>query len=218
MKVIQLLRQLHASGDVIDWARGKDLDEFWDKCARGDWLLWFAAKFVNKQGASPKRKIVLTACACAEIALRPLIGDEIIEEELEAEEDLAFLKIPSLCVKTISITRAWAQRKAAIEDVIEAANCLNATRGLLIKDGYVEEADLGYLDAAESALAAAKSAYNDPKAAAEAAYYAGESAESLRFCVSSIDVHWECAQMVRRRLRKPNPFARRMPKLSPDHQ
>jgi hypothetical protein len=211
MEMIQLLRKLHASGDVIDWARGKDLDEFWDKCARGDWLLWFAAKFVNKQGGSPKRKIVLTACACAEIALRPIIGNEIIEEDLEAEEDLAFLKIPGLCVKTISTTRARAQRKAGIEDVIETANCLNATVRLLINDGYVEDADTGCLDAAESTLAAAQSAYKHPKAAAEAAYYAGESGESL-ICGSRIDVHWECAQLVRRRLRKPNPLARRSPK------
>jgi hypothetical protein len=73
---------------------------------------------------------------------------------LEAEEDLAFLKVPSLCVNEVSITRAWAQRKAAIEDVVEAANCLNAALGLLTNVGDEEEAD-GYLDAAESALAAA---------------------------------------------------------------
>ena len=208
--MLQLLRKLHAPGEVIDWARGKDLDEFWDKCARGDWLLWFAAKFVNKQGRSPKRRIVLTACACAEIALRPIIENEIIEEDLEAEEevaeDLVFLKIPSLCEKAISTTRAWAQEKAAIEDVIETANRLNATAHLLIKDGYMEEADVGYLEAAESALAAAESAYKHPKEAAGAAYYAGESAESL-ICGNRIDVYWECAQIVRRRLREPNPFA-----------
>lgn len=157
MKMTQLLRQLHASEDVIDWARGNDLDEFWDKCARGDWLLWFAAKLVNQQGGSPKTKIVLTACACAEIALRPIIGDEIIEQQLEAEEDPAFLKAPGLYEKTVSITRAWTQGKAAIEDVIEAANCLSATLVLLTKDGDEDEAD-GYLDVAESAFAAAQSA------------------------------------------------------------
>jgi hypothetical protein len=43
----------------------------------------------------------------------------------------------------------------------------------------MEEADAGYLEAAESASAAAESAYKHPKAAAGAAYYAGESAESL---------------------------------------
>jgi hypothetical protein len=71
---------------------------------------------------------------------------------------------------------------------------------------------------AESALAASQSAHKHPKAAEEAAYYAGESAASLGFGVRGIDTHWECAQMVRRRLRKPNPFVHRSPKLSADHE
>ena len=66
MKHIDKLKQMSACKDAIAWA-GKyhSLQECWEKCERGDWLLWFAGKI-----GIDRKILVLAACDCAERSLK----------------------------------------------------------------------------------------------------------------------------------------------------
>ena len=40
----ELLLKLKACGPAIDWAGDKTIEEIWETCHRGDWMLWLARK------------------------------------------------------------------------------------------------------------------------------------------------------------------------------
>ena len=55
--------------EAADWAQGKTIQEIWNTCERGDWLLWWAQK-----SGLESRKLTATKAACAEFA-RPYMKD-----------------------------------------------------------------------------------------------------------------------------------------------
>ena len=57
---IQFLRSISACDDAVDWVGEKSLQEAWETCPRGDWMLWLA----HKMGVE-KRVLVGTATECA---------------------------------------------------------------------------------------------------------------------------------------------------------
>lgn len=44
MKAKNLLIKIGACSEAVYWAGDKDIDEAWQTCHRGDWMLWFYAK------------------------------------------------------------------------------------------------------------------------------------------------------------------------------
>ena len=94
-----LLSDLGACNEAVQWAKGKSLAQVWRTCKRGDWLLWFCGKMVDKPGWPTRKQVVLAACACAETALK----------FVKSGEDR-----PRIAIET---ARKWARGRATIEEV-----------------------------------------------------------------------------------------------------
>jgi len=101
-----LLVKLAARKEILEWARGKPLDQAWEECERADWMLWLCERMIGNEGWPTRQQIVLVACDCAEIAL--------------GAWEKRYPKNPDLC-KALEVTRAWAKGKATLEEVRHAA-------------------------------------------------------------------------------------------------
>ena len=91
-----LLTKLNACKEAIDWVGNKTIEQAWNECQRGDWLLWLAAKL-----DIDRKILVYAACQCARTALqyvptgekRPLIAIETAERWCRGEATLDEVKI-----------------------------------------------------------------------------------------------------------------------------
>ena len=90
--------------EVRSEVEGKDLREMWDTCERGDWLLWFAAHMIGKDGWPTHQQLVLASCQCARLAIKHVKSGE------------------THLLKVIETTEAWAHGEVTPEQVIDAVN------------------------------------------------------------------------------------------------
>ena len=44
MKAKELLKKLNACTEAIEWVEDRTVEQAWQDCERGDWMLWFYAK------------------------------------------------------------------------------------------------------------------------------------------------------------------------------
>ena len=90
-KHIKYLKKLEACSEAVEWAEQyKSLQETWDNCKRGDWMLWLLGKQSGEPGTKSRKKLVLTCCKCARTALKYVPkGEEIPLKAIEAAEDYA---------------------------------------------------------------------------------------------------------------------------------
>lgn len=103
-------RMKHWTDELVKLIACKEAVEFgeeyrtfqaaWDKCDRGDWMLWFCGKRAGKPESTKRKKLVLAACGCARLALK-------------------YTKDPRV-LKCIEVAETWARGKATIEELIEA--------------------------------------------------------------------------------------------------
>lgn len=101
------LVKLNACEKAVVWAKDYDsLDKAWQKCQRGDWMLWLIGKTITND--ANKKLLVLVACECARLAL-PYVS-----------------KGESRSLKAIETTEAWARGEATIEEVRTAADAAHA--------------------------------------------------------------------------------------------
>jgi len=106
-----LLAEHHACREAVTWTKGKSFSEAWSSCTRPDWLLWLAGRMANEKGWWTRQQVVLAACACAESVLYIFEG--------RYPED----KRPR---KAIETARLWAEGKATLEEVKNAAASADA--------------------------------------------------------------------------------------------
>ncbi|MCK9621980.1 MAG: hypothetical protein M0R47_15780 [Methylobacter sp.] len=71
MKAKELLMKLGACIDAINWVGDRTIEDAWNECHRGDWMLWFYAK----QYPENKRELYLAKGHCAN-TVRHLMTDE----------------------------------------------------------------------------------------------------------------------------------------------
>jgi hypothetical protein len=158
-----LLRRLNACSEAREWYEGQDSQQAWLDCARGDWLLWIAARL-----DVDRTLIVLAACDCAELALR----------HVPAGEDR-----PRAAIDT---ARSWARGEATIEAVRAAAYAADAAADAAYAADAAADAAYAAADAAYAAHAAYVAAY----AAADAAHAARAAdaayAAELRRCAELV--------------------------------
>ena len=65
------LKKLKACHEAVEYANQFDtLQVVWDNCERGDWMLWLIGKGVKGPRSKSRKKLVLTACECARLALK----------------------------------------------------------------------------------------------------------------------------------------------------
>ncbi len=44
MKAKELLEKMNACNEAIKWVEDRTIEQAWQECERGDWMLWFYAK------------------------------------------------------------------------------------------------------------------------------------------------------------------------------
>ncbi len=138
------LIEMRACSDAVAFVRnGKfiDLQAAWDKCERGDWLLWFARKKSGEPESPERKRLVLAACECAREVL-PIFekrypGDKRVRECIETTEQWARGE------NGVTIADVRAKRDAAAD----AAYAADAADAAAAAAAAYAAADAGYANA-----------------------------------------------------------------------
>jgi hypothetical protein len=173
---------LGACPDAIRWARNyPTFDAAWSACERGDWLLWYACRVSGGPESESRRRVVLAACDCAELALptyeRRYPGDNRPRRAIET-------------------ARRWARGEAGItlSDVHAASDSAYAASDSAYAAAAYAAAYSAHA-ASDSAYAASDSTY------ASAAYAAAYSAHAAAYSAAAAarnEMLRTCADIVRR--------------------
>ena len=99
MKPQDLLKELCACGEAVEWFDSRNPYRAWRECKRGDWMIWLAERL-----NIDRNLIVTAACDCAELSLRFVTAGEAVPKE------------------AITVTRRWLAGKATMEEGHAAAN------------------------------------------------------------------------------------------------
>lgn len=105
-KITEILLKMDACGVSVSWAEREKFtsrQEAWDACKSPAWLFWY----LGKTGGASRKKIVLAACACSQLAL-------------------PFANSGPAARVAIRATEAWARGKGSIRAVKAAAAGANA--------------------------------------------------------------------------------------------
>lgn len=157
-ETMELLVDLGACEDAREWVDAQpDAEAAWAACERGDWMLWLAGRLSGPPGSESRRRLVLAACDCAELA-RPHVP--------AAWRDRIWPAVD----QALHVARSWARRVPGVtpEDVRRAGAAAYAAAAYAA--GLVDDAT--WL-AATAADAAAATAWVD------AAYVAGDAAAAI---------------------------------------
>ena len=183
---IKLLKKLRACSDAVKWAEQFNTpQEAWDKCERGDWMLWLAGKQVGSPRTKSRKKLVLTACACARLTL-PIWDkynkkDKRVRQAVIAAEKWAK-------GQGVSLQEVRLAADAAADAATDAADAAYAARAAARAAAYAA-ADAAYAAdaAADAAYAADVAAYAAAYAAADAAYAAScTRKKTLKKCANIV--------------------------------
>jgi hypothetical protein len=163
----KLLEDLKACDPAVAFASNySTLQDAWNACECGDWMLWFASRRNVK-----RETLVLAACECARLALPHTKDPRVLA-----------------CIET---TERWCRGEATILQVREARAYAYAYAAAYA--AYA--ADAADADAAAAADAAADAAYADAAAADAAAAYAAYAADAartktLKLCADIVRKHF----------------------------
>ena len=138
MNYVEYLKSIRACNEAILAAQGMTAQQSWDKCERGDWMLWLIGKLSGGPDCAKRKRLVLTTCKCARLGLIYIPDDE---------------KRP---LRAIEAAEQWARGENGItsDDVEIAANAANAAANA----AYAANAANAVYDA-NAANAAAYAAY-----------------------------------------------------------
>ena len=142
---IEDIEKLGACRKALEWAKDyPTLKEAWEKCERGDWMLWLVGKYLGSPRSERRKILVLATCECARLALpHATKGD-------------------TRPLQAIEMTERWASgEQVSIEDIMRVADAAYAA-------AYAAHAS-DATDAAYAAYAATNAAYA-ARAAAHASY------------------------------------------------
>jgi hypothetical protein len=198
MTLSQARKRIHAlgactgegsGGEWIDSLSRVSAARAWDRCERGDWLLWLAART-----GVDRRIVVLAACDCSRLALVHVPAGE---------------ERPQIAIET---AERWTRGEATIGEVHEAASDAAHAADAAV---YASDAAAAAYAAAHAAAAAdytADAAYTAHAAhaadyTADAAAYASDAAAyayTSTYAASAADARahtWhQCADLVRARI------------------
>ena len=181
------IRRMGACGEAIEWGEQYgSLEDAWADCERGDWMLWLAGKLSGRSDSDSRKKLVLTACECARLALsyvkegenRPLKAIEEAEKWARGEDGITLQDVRD----------AADAARAAARDVADAYAYAAAARDAA-RDAYAYTA-AAY--AAAYAAAAADVAWAAYAAAYAAAWTARDAADA------EVETCKKCADIVRK--------------------
>ena len=164
-KLENKLNTILACDEAIEWASTQkgSFQKSWDKCPRGDWLLWLLVR-----SKSDNKKIVLASCKIARIVLEYIPKGE---------------ERPLVAIQT---AEAWVRGEATLEEVKKAVYVVHATSNAAnASAAYAARAaaNAAY-NAADAAAAAAAYSAADANAANDA--NAASAAAAAAYCSTSI--------------------------------
>ncbi len=161
MMIRDKLIEMDACEEAIMWVGDKNLEQAWNDCHRGDWMLWLAGRFhVNR------KLIVKAACACARLALPHVPAGETR---------------PLIAIET---TEKWCDGEATIEEVRKAAEAAHAAAAAAARAAHAAAAN-AYADDACAAAAAARAAHAAAYAACAAARAAAYAVDATYTAVDA---------------------------------
>ena len=103
--VSEKLRRMGACREAVEWSKKYRSDlAAWKACRRGDHMLWYCGKTAGPRDSDSRRKLVLVAAECAELAL-PFVCDE---------------ETRAICEATIQTCYAYVWGGAELDDVRSA--------------------------------------------------------------------------------------------------
>jgi hypothetical protein len=195
-----VLAEMGACREAVAWVGTRTLTEAWAQCERADWMLWLAAKVLDR------KLLVLAACACARTALvhvppgedRPLRAIETAERWARGEateEEVG-----------VAVDDAYAAYAAAAA-AYAAAHAADAAYAAAYATAYATDAVHAAAHAAYAAYAAAHAAYAAAAAhaahatyAAYAAYAAAHAAYAAAYAATRAASLRSQADLVRREI------------------
>jgi len=145
MKAIEILREINACEEACKWIADKTLQEAWDTCHRGDWMLtYYSRKYPEK-----KRELTLAKGHCAN-TVRHLMTDKRSLAAVDAAIAYGNSECSDEDLKKAAAEAADAYSAASAAYAAEAAYAAS----------YAAEAAYAAASAAEAAYAAASAAYS----------------------------------------------------------
>jgi len=149
MSVREELKSMGACSEAVDWAESyATLQEAWDACERGDWMLWLAGKHSGPPGSVKRRTLVLAAAECARLGW-PYVHDqdrEVVETCYRVSEAWG-RNDPSVSIQNV---------KAAAADAVAAADAAAAACAYAAYAADVDDAAFAANAAAFAAAFAAR--------------------------------------------------------------
>ena len=178
---IKPIKKMGACSEALEWAEDyKTIEGAWQKCERGDWMLWLLCRTVGEPESDSRKKLVLTACKCARLALpyvtkgetRPLKAIETAESWAKGESGIT--------IKDVRI--------AAYAAIDAAYVAYAAYAAYVAVDAAYAAAYAAYAAAyaAYAAYAAVDAAYATVDAAVDAAYVADAQEVVVRKCAGIV--------------------------------
>lgn len=89
----KLLQRNAVCAEGKKWCEGKSLQEYWQSCQRGDWMLFFARKMRFDKGWGDIKQLTLAKTHCAEL-VKHLVKDEWLLKSFEYGYEYSEGKFP----------------------------------------------------------------------------------------------------------------------------
>ena len=121
------LIKMKACKEAILFCENKTLEQAWNKCKRGDWMLWLAFKMKRKRGWSNIKQITLAKVRCARL-VQHLMKDQRSLDALDVAEKYALGKATR---KELNDAATYAAYVAA--DTIDAADVVTYAENIKLK-------------------------------------------------------------------------------------
>jgi hypothetical protein len=126
------IAEMRACREALEFLGGfETLDEAWQKCEQGDWMLWLAGKLSGEPMSDTRKPLVLAACECARLALlftkkgeeRPLRAIELAEKWAHGDSSITLdeLRKADAAAAYIADAAAYAAYSAAADAAADAA-------------------------------------------------------------------------------------------------
>ena len=166
--------------EAIEWAdKYKTPKAAWMACKNGSWMLWLCGRVAGLPDSDSRRKLVLVAAECAELAL-PFVCDE---------------EMRAICESTIQTCYAYAWGEAELDDMRSAARAAYDASNAAYAGHAAYAAARAASDAGRAAYAAARAASD---AASNAAYDASSDASyAASDAAARSKMMAACAEIVR---------------------
>jgi len=166
-ELLTKMQELKACKDAIVWIKTLNTDlasEVWDRCQRGDWLLWLAREL-----GADRKLLVSGACASARTSL-PYIKDP---QALE------------IATKALVIAEKWTKGEATEEEMKIAASAATDATDAAYAYAAATSASASASYASSASAYASASASVSAASAAAAASYAASAAHAAAYAAAS---------------------------------